>query len=277
MNSLLIHHLIFIFIVYVFIFSIDISESTLVSLSGANYSCSGQLNYIDICSNAFDNNITTYWLQNFTSTSPQKQNVVITLDFPMYVTSYEVYMLSYMTDYGLYGYSYQVTSWTLEGSNTGSSYSTVSTVTWNYTDINNIKSPGSFILFNCSSPASYKYYRFNVIGNFYTDSGYGYADDFILIELVLLNGTSQPSPTPSPTSIVTTPSIQSTKKNVGAVVGGIIGALVVVAIVVALVYRSYKLKKQPDTVTTVQGTAMSPISHKVSVSKEQQNPMQSKA
>ena len=277
--NILIHYLI---IIIVFIIVVDVTIANIVSLSGASYNCTGQISSDESCSNAFDNNVNTFWMQNINTTSQQKQYVNITLSSPMIVTSYQVYMLTKDSNVLLgsgYDYSFQVTSWTFEGSNSGSSYTTLSTV--NYYDISNVPYPASYILFNCSSPASYKYYRFNVAANWFIDNGYSTSDNFMLIELVL-NVSSPSSPTPRPTQIGTTPSVQSTKSNItAAVAGGVVGALVLVAIV-GLLYRSYILKQQQGqqgtgTNTGEREAAMSPMSHRISVSKEQENPMQSRA
>ena len=266
--------------IIIFIYALVVTEATLVSISGASYNCSGQLNSEDACSNAFDNNVTSFWMNDINITSTQQQYVVITLSSPMIVTSYEVYMLSLYAMIGVYDYSWQVTSWQFLGSNDESSYTTLSTVT-NY-NINSLVSPG-YIVFNCTSPASYKYYRFHVIANWFISQGYSDSDSFILVELVL-NGTS--SPTPSPTSSPTTPiqttsSVPSGKSNTAVIAAvTVISALVVVAIL----FRAYMTQQQQGqqgkqgTGTTESEAAISPISHRISVSHtttEQQNPMQS--
>jgi len=290
----------------IFIYALVVTKA-LVSFSGASYNCSGQLSSEVACSNAFDNNITTFWMNDINITSPQQQYVVITLSSPMVVTSYMIYMLAMNSVIGNYDYSFQVTSWAFQGSNNNSSYTTLSTVT-DY-NINNIVDPGAYIVFNCTLSASYKYYRFNVLANWFINNGYSTQDSFMLIELVL-NGTyspssqptsqpsspssqptsqpssqpsspsSQPSssPTPSPTTpFQTIPSAPSRKSNTAVIVAvTVIGALVVVAIVVAVLFRSYKTKQhQHGTGTTDRKAA---ISHRISVSHtatEQQNPMQS--
>ena len=182
------------------VFALDhVSEATLLGLSGVSYNCSGQLNSDHPCTKAFDNNVTSFWLQSINVTLPQQQYIVFALSEPMIVTSYQVYMLkpNEMLPCELpvpCDYSWQVTSWAFEGSNSGSSYTTLSTV--KYYDINNIISPGTkgkFILFNCSSPSRYKYYRFRVIANWFIDNGYGNSDTLMLIELRLNVTSNQPS------------------------------------------------------------------------------------
>jgi hypothetical protein len=279
--------------IIIFIYALIVTEATQVSISGASYNCSGQLNSEVACSNAFDNNVNSFWMNDIDITSTQQQYVDITLSSPMIVASYEVYMLSSSAMIGLYDYSFQVTSWAFLGSNNESSYTTLSTVT-NY-NILSLANSG-YIVFNCTSPASYNY-RFHVIANWFISNGYSTSDQFMLVELVL-NGTSSPSsqptsspsqpsssptpgPSPSPTiPIQTTPSVPSGKSNT-AVIIAVISSLVVVAIVVAVLFRAYTTKQQQGqqgTGTTEREAAISPISHRISVSHtttEQQNPMQS--
>jgi len=203
-------------VIFSFVLFLSESEATLVKNYNYNYSCTGQIDSNNACSNAFDNDVGTAWMQSINVTSPQY--AVITLSSPMTVTSYQVYMLAEADGYVFgssgYDYSWQVTSWAFEGSNSGDSYTTLSTVN-NY-NIKYIKSPGQFVLFNCSSPASYKYYRFLVKANWFMDNGYSDGDTLALIELVLnvIPPTSQPSSQPSsqPTFNPNTPlfSIQAT-------------------------------------------------------------------
>jgi hypothetical protein len=122
----------------------------------------------------------------------------------MTVTSYQVYFLDQDNTVLPTGedYSWLVSSWTFEGSNDGRNYNILSTV-YQHLVSTSRKSSG-FDLFNCSSPASYKYYRFYVTANYYTDNGNFDSDTLALAELQLIVNDTSPTtlPTTLPTAMI---------------------------------------------------------------------------
>jgi len=194
MNSL-------IHVVSVLVYVLYVSGDTILTnpISGANYSCSGYLDSVHACSKAFDNDTSTAWMQTINAKlSPQY--AVIALSSPMTVTSYQVYFLDDVKVLPTgEDYSWLVSSWTFEGSNDGSNYTILSTVHKHFPSVSDT-SP-EFVWFNCSSPASYKYYRFYVTANWYIDAKYSDSDTLTLIELKLI--VKDTSPTTLPTTLPT--------------------------------------------------------------------------
>jgi hypothetical protein len=199
MNSLI--HVISVLVYFIYV---SADKALMNPISGASYSCSGHLNSDD-CSKAFDNNVTTAWVQSINTSSPQY--AVIALSTPMTVTSYQVYMLDY--DYvlppsylGSIDYSWLVSSWKLEGSDDGIKYTNLSTVEKYFPSFS--EKSNRFDLFNCSSPARYKYYRFYVTANWFMDNGYSDSDTLVLLELQLITKETSPItvPTTLPTAII---------------------------------------------------------------------------
>jgi hypothetical protein len=121
----------------------------------------------------------------------------------MTVTSYQVYFLDQVTVLPTgEDYSWLVSSWTFEGSNDGSNYNILSTVYKHL--VGTARKSSGFDLFNCSSPASYKYYRFYVTANWFIDNMYSDIDSLSLIELKLIVKDSSPTmlPTALPTAMI---------------------------------------------------------------------------
>ena len=245
MNSL-------IHVISVFVYVLCVSGDTLLTnpIPGASYSCSGQwLNSTNGCSEAFDNNVNTAWMQTINSTS-SPQYAVIALSSPMIVKSYQVYMLPCADGYLIdgYDYSFQVSSWTFEGSNDGSNYTILSKV---HKYFPGDKSP-EFVLFNCSFPASYKYYRFYVTSNWFIDNGYTELDTLMLTELQLIlkdtSPTTLPTEMPSvfvrrhlepPTSMPSTflQSSVSVRLSIGMII--LIAVVLIIGILLAAIFFWY--------------------------------------
>jgi hypothetical protein len=144
-------------------------------------------------------------------------------------------------------YSFQVSSWTFEGSNDGGNYTILSTVHKYFPS----ESP-EFVLFNCSSPASYKYYRFYVTANWFIDNGYSNSDTLMLVELQLIlkdtSPTTLPTEMPSvfvrrhlepPTSMPSTflQSSISVRLNIGMII--LIVVVLTIGIVLAAIFFWY--------------------------------------
>jgi len=227
-----------------FILYVSAQQTVLTNpISGAIYSCSNQ--YSDNpCVNAFDNNVDDNWSAPINTTSPQY--AVITLDSPMTVTSYQLYMLD-QEDVLSDGkdYSWLPSSWTFEGSNDGTTYTTLSTVS-KY--ISALSSSG-YQSFTCSSTASYKYYRFYVTANWFIDNGYSDADTVALIELVL----AFDSPTALPTTKPSSPTIAPTSA---------------VPIVKPSIVPSVSVSKKPSIAPSVSASKKPSIAPSVSASKK---------
>ena len=175
-------------------------------ISGAIYSCSSTYLPSTPCERAFDNQLNNFWEAFITSSNPQY--ALITLDSPMTVTSYQVYMLDSSTQfdykYSFTDYSYLPASWTFQGSNDGSTYTTLSTVS-KYNSDSSIST--GYQSFTCSSTASYKYYRFFVTASWLSDN-FEIPYPLALIELVLTgtvdSSTALPTTMPSPVPTVKT-------------------------------------------------------------------------
>lgn len=253
-----------IFAISVSVYVLYASADTVLTnpISGASYNCSGQIDSTYSCSKAFDNNVNSAWVQSINTSSPQY--AVIALLSPMTVASYQVYMIhdGYYIDG--YDYSWQLSSWTFEGSNDGSNYTILSTVD-SYFPSKSVSNP-KFYFFNCSSPGSYKYYRFCVKRNWFIDNRYSEVDTFILVELQLILKSASPTTIPTampsvfvrhhfepPTSMPSTFLQSSIPISMGVIITIAVVLIIIIplaAIFFSYVWSGYKLsnhtKSNPD-------------------------------